>query len=361
MTAANRARPTWGLVMATFRREAYLTRCLQLAAGQTEPPSEIIVVDASPDWLESRQRVTEALRSSHPSLPITYVQAERASIPAQRNQGIALASTDVVFLIDDDAFMYPDCAAHVLSVYAADVAGQIAGVAPAHTDVPPPGFDPGEFGPAVGTPAPPGPAALRRLAASLIQLSWRGFGYFLPYDEDFPRHSLPDACRALGAAPVPYFQGFQMTFRRAVLAEERFEPMLERYALSEDQDFSYRVSRQGLLVEMPTATLTHLTTGGGRLSLRTVHTLRLTNRLALNLVNTDLRARTRMRFFRSLPLHFAVFLLLDLVYRSWTLPRTRGCLDALGPARTLLTLSTAQTRDWYPRFQVELIAKNDGS
>ena len=41
---------TWALVIATYKRENILLRCLQLAAIQTRLPKEIIVVDASPDY-----------------------------------------------------------------------------------------------------------------------------------------------------------------------------------------------------------------------------------------------------------------------------------------------------------------------
>jgi glycosyltransferase involved in cell wall biosynthesis len=41
---------TWALVIATYKREHILLRCLRLAAVQTRLPKEIIVVDASPDY-----------------------------------------------------------------------------------------------------------------------------------------------------------------------------------------------------------------------------------------------------------------------------------------------------------------------
>ncbi len=46
----------------------------------------------------------------------------------QRNQAMELVRADIVFLIDDDSFMYDDCAAEILAVYEKDEAGAIAAV-----------------------------------------------------------------------------------------------------------------------------------------------------------------------------------------------------------------------------------------
>jgi hypothetical protein len=48
---------TWALVVATYVREDVLPRCLRLGAAQTRPPLEIIIVDSSPGWESTRERV----------------------------------------------------------------------------------------------------------------------------------------------------------------------------------------------------------------------------------------------------------------------------------------------------------------
>src|SRR5438552_18364771 len=105
---------SWSLVVATYNRKDVLSRCLALAAGQHRRPLEIIVVDASPDWAATRARVMTELSAHHHHVHWEYVQARRRCLTAQRNQGVRLSHADVLFLIDDDSLMYPDCAEHVL-------------------------------------------------------------------------------------------------------------------------------------------------------------------------------------------------------------------------------------------------------
>ena len=66
-----------------------------------------------------------------------YVKAERRSSTSQRNQGVRAASTDVVFLCDDDSLMYPDCAAEIMRVYDADSGRSVVGVNATNVAVPP--------------------------------------------------------------------------------------------------------------------------------------------------------------------------------------------------------------------------------
>src|SRR6185436_20169250 len=118
----------WGLVVCTYRRADVLLRCLRAAVRQTVPPAEIIVVDASPDWQDTRDRVMREIAADAPAMNWRYVKADVPSLPAQRNQGIALATADILFMIDDDSILFPDCAEEILNVYAADTNHQIAAV-----------------------------------------------------------------------------------------------------------------------------------------------------------------------------------------------------------------------------------------
>jgi cellulose synthase/poly-beta-1,6-N-acetylglucosamine synthase-like glycosyltransferase len=99
-----------------------------LWAGQTRPPLEIIVVDASPGWENTRERVLREIASLWPGIRWHYVEAERRSSASQRNQGVRAASADVMFLFDDDSLMYPDCAAEIMRGYDADSGRSVVGV-----------------------------------------------------------------------------------------------------------------------------------------------------------------------------------------------------------------------------------------
>jgi len=87
----------WALVIPTYKREAVLQQCLLFAAQQTYPPKEIIVVDASPDWEKTQAHIIREIVAKYPEIDWQYVRAKRASSAAQRNQGIELATAEIVF------------------------------------------------------------------------------------------------------------------------------------------------------------------------------------------------------------------------------------------------------------------------
>jgi glycosyltransferase involved in cell wall biosynthesis len=119
---------TWSLVVATYRREFILPHCIMLAARQSRPPKEIAVVDASPDWQSSRERISREIECSHPHIRFVYERAIQPSLTAQRNQGLDLATADVVFLFDDDTLMHQGCAAEIMAIYDADTERAVVGV-----------------------------------------------------------------------------------------------------------------------------------------------------------------------------------------------------------------------------------------
>ena len=53
--------------------------------------------------------------------------------------GIAQLQThEILFLLDDDSFMYPDCAERIMAVYDADADGLVGGIQTGVTALPPP-------------------------------------------------------------------------------------------------------------------------------------------------------------------------------------------------------------------------------
>jgi GT2 family glycosyltransferase len=345
---------SWGLVIATYGRGAVLAECVRLAIHQTRPPSEVVIVDASPDWEATRSAVQELVQAR--GISLRYLEAVRPSSTGQRNQGIAVATADIVFLIDDDTFLYRDCAERILEVYESDPEQRIAGVGGMQNETPPPEADP-RYEVARGPESTHG--TLRERTESFVRrAASRGSGYFLPYDRNFPEHPIPEGCRQLPVRPVRVLDGYRMTLRRTALEKVRFEEVLTRYAVSEDQDLSYRVSRFGLLVETPEARLTHLAYGGGRLSKRTVATLRTTNRIALNVLHSPHRSRTLVRYAAAVPYHTLVGLAHDLVRGDLELPEARGTVAAIAPALRLLAMSPDRVRAWYPSFQARLLDRS---
>ena len=348
-------RLTWSLVVATYARHEMLARSVSLAARQTRPPAEVVVVDGSPDWQAGEALVRGALADAGYGGRLAYQPARTLGLPAQRNQANALAGGDVLFLMDDDSLLYPDAAERVMAAYEADAEGRVVGVGLVHADEPPPGA-------ALPAGAAPTVEGGRRARArrALTRLSWRGTGFFLPYDAEFPAHPLPAACAALGARPAPVLDGFRMTFRRWVCGRLQFEEMLRRYAVSEDQDFSYRASRLGALAELPGARVHHVGAGGGRLPRRTVVTLHWCNQVALRAVHGTGRGRAGLRLAAVLPFRLGVYLLQDALDADAGLPRTRGTLSAIPWCVRFLALPAPRVRAAHAAMQARLLGPDPG-
>src|SRR5438552_4090779 len=149
--------PPWALVLSTYRRREVLMLCLTAAVNQSCPPREIVIVDASPDWRDTREQVLSEFAAPRPGIRWKYVEADRRSLPAQRNQGIALSTAPILFMIDDDSIMYHDCAEQILGIYAADRGRKIAGVGATEAD-----DASAAAGAGAATKAPP-PGAIHRI------------------------------------------------------------------------------------------------------------------------------------------------------------------------------------------------------
>jgi GT2 family glycosyltransferase len=349
---SNQERLAWSLVISTYKRAHILPRCLRLAAEQTRPPAQVVVIDASPDWADTRELVAQEFASKYPSIALIYAKANVASLTAQRNQGIDLATGEVVFLIDDDSLMYPDCAEEVMKVYELDKANAIQGVSAIGVPAPP---DAGpESAPARGGVAAvrPKQTPLRRLFKTLLATKQT---YFLPYDADYPARPIPEHL-SHAVKRIRVMAGYSMTFRTPVVKQERFSELLSRYAAGEDQDLSYRVSRHGALVNAAKAKLCHLEISGGRLSPFHVAILAALNPAVLQQFHSPDRALVNRRWRGILGRRVVIYLLKDLADGELKFSRTRGILFALGQLREVYKRTPGELETWYPQFQRDLLS-----
>lgn len=348
---------TWALTIATYKREHILLRCLRLAANQTKPPQEIVVVDASPNFEEIQSKVIQEISQSHPHIKLIYVKAERPSSTAQRNQAIQLASADILFLIDDDSLMYLDCAEEVMKVYEADSQEIVKGVSPIPVPTPPDFEEDTEQSkaqtPSLETQFNPSP--IRRLAKSLLKTEQT---YFLPYDEDYPVHEIPQEISHLNIGQIEVMAGYAMTFRRSILQKELFSEILDRYAAGEDQDLSYRVSRHGLILNAIDARLCHLQISGGRLSKYVVAILSALNPAVLHQFYSSDLPRSHQKWRAILKQRLLMNFLKDLTDKYWDLPRARGIMYALSKLELIYSKSPQDLLEFYPKFQAELIEQD---
>jgi GT2 family glycosyltransferase len=348
-------RLSWALVISTYKRREILLRCLRNALLQSNPPSEVVIVDASPDWQQNREEAL-LLLAARPEIAVQYVEARRPSLPVQRNQGIDLAIADVLFLIDDDSMMYPDCAAEAMKIYEADVDMRVSGVMCCPAREPP---DAAEATASLGASghaiAQPTQTLLRRLVKSLLNTEGT---YFLPYESASRQRELPASLRDLRVGIIQIMAGYAMTFRRSVLLKERFCELLERYAAGEDQDLSYRASRHGLLLLAQDARLCHLEISGGRLSRRTTTALADLNPAAMQVLYSEDVPRVRREWSRIVQKRLLIRLLKDVSEREWTFQRTHGTLLALEKLHSVYECSHEELSSWYGQLQGELIAQD---
>jgi GT2 family glycosyltransferase len=349
---------SWSLVIATYQREKILCQCLQLAVAQTRKPVEIIVIDASDNWQNTRNQVLSDIASKHPEIRWIYQAANQRGLPLQRNQGLELATADITFLLDDDSLMYPTCAEEIMRVYEADTEGVVKGVQSVLAPTPPGEITVDDVPKAVGSHRDqwiPGIESFQRFIWRHLFLMDADF-LCIPYDGEFPSYPVPASISHLNVHPVKIFHGCRMTFRREAIAQEQFEPLLLFYALLEDMDASYRVSRHGMLLETSDAKLHHFQSNSGRLSRYVVSVLSAMNQaVCIRLYSNDL-IRDRNRFYRLTARRIIAEIFKDGLSRRWTLPQVRGLMLALKCAPQVFKMSNEELAQWYPNFQKELIA-----
>ena len=235
---------TWALAIATYNRPDALHRSVLCAIEQTRPPFEIIIVDSSPNPSSSQQDIQALVLQSRANVRLHYLLSSIAQQTTQRNLAIDASSADVLFMIDDDAYMYPGCADKVMTVFEADLGNRIAAVGPVPAANPP--ASAGETPRALGIPLPRRAAA--QLANAVFEL------WYWPRRPRYPHFDLPPAPLPIRQARI--IHGYRMIVRREIARTCRFDENLVA-GLHEDLDASYRFSQRGALVDLELPLIYH--------------------------------------------------------------------------------------------------------
>lgn len=251
------------VVIATKGRPEALARTLRSMRRCDPLPAEVIVVDGDPE--RSARTVVEAAGDG---LPIRHVGAE-PGLTRQRNRGLDLVSGDTVAFVDDDVAFEPSVFAKLAGAYAdPSVVGATGKVME-------------DQGRRFGNARSP---ARRLLGGRGSEGTMTRFGY--------PRRLQdPDVAR-----DVEFMPGCLMTARRSVADVVRFDECLPGYALAEDEDFSYRLSRVGRVRYLPEAVITHERTGGAGSGTRSFNRDVVVNRAYLFRKNFSRRPLARAQF-----------------------------------------------------------------
>lgn len=367
------AKLDWSLVISTINRREVLAITLKCALTQTRLPSEVIVTDASESWEADRDWIEQQVAPYRfEGLRWVYQPAEVRSLTAQRNQGIAESRCPILFLIDDDSWMYPDCAERILETYEDPANRRVVAIQCVHRGTPPDEIASSD-------------ANAEESAGSLKQKrSWyrenagfdktlRSWGVtrflrhqlllqstgidLIPYYGGFPVYS--EETRFTGSAlrPVRFMSGYGMTFRRDVLEKEKFESAMHYYAAGEDMEISYRVRQHGMILLHREARLHHYQSASGRLSRFTVSQMAVLNRMLW----VKLRSTNHLRDYTKMAILTARILLAEFLKEGfaarWTFPRLRGTLAAVPKMVKMASLPTSQVRPWYIGLQRKLVER----
>lgn len=279
----------FSVIIPTLGRPGLLRETLASLQAATPAPAEVIVVDG--DAERSGKTVAEEFRGF--TTELTYLPTGEG-VTRQRNMGIRAARGDVIVFLDDDV--------------AVDQ-GLFAALEQAFDD---PAVV-GATGPVVEQRSHQivshRSAARRWLLGRGEQGTFTRFGY--------PRYVL-DVDRARDVEVMP---GCLMSVRTDIARTILFDEALEGYALAEDEDFSYRLSRLGRVRFVPGAAIEHKKAGFSTIDPREFNRKVVVNRAYLFRKN-----------FRQTPLARAQFALLiasliahRLLNREWA--AARGLLD----------------------------------
>lgn len=216
-----------------MNRREDLLRAVTTILTQTDPFAELIIVDAGEES-DIEQEVQRHCQEV--GLAVIY-RRSAPSTTRQRNLGADLASGDILLFLDDDIELEPDYHAELLRVYRDHWTGGIGGAQGTQTNI---------------RWRPPRAARarydqiffLRRMVVegeTRVQPSGNGVRVARPHE----------------VMRVEFLQGFNMSFPREVFLRHRFDEALSGYALKEDVDLSYRISRELPLYQTPHAKLAH--------------------------------------------------------------------------------------------------------
>ena len=349
---------TWALCTPTLNRIEVLLLALGCALAQTRPPAEVIIVDAGDGWEADRARVEQAL-ASHPAVRLVYLHSPVRSITHQRNLATQAATADILFCLDDDTLMFPDCAETILRVYEADRAGAIAGVT-ANNDPVSPLAAPEIERKLTGLQDKSKRSGTRN---RLTRWIWREIflmdtlRLFVPYDSRRQTTSTEDVAR-LGQpdlTPALTMIGFAMTVRRNVALAEPFDPWLLSYSPCEDTDATYRFSRHGLLVLSGKARLHHYEVAAARLNRHRVAALFLLNVAFFTRQHSDDLPRHRRRYFALARRRVFAEFLKDGLGLRFRFPQVRGTLYALRRAPEIFDHPDTRLGEDYQAIQREVL------
>lgn len=331
-----------------------MLKCLEATLKQSRKPQQMIIVDASDDWQKSKKLIANSLGATLLEPEFIYIDSEIKSSSHQRNVGLKFCRSDVIFFIDDDAFMYADYAEKVMQIYEMDEKGLIGGIIGLLAVLE---LDKDETSDAVSQ-AISSDSDIKRLKNSFsnyLSKFWDQTELLIPYHGRYYHYNMVAKFGSDLVGDIAFLHGCRMTLRTNIVREVGgFNEILTRGAIAEDSDLSYRISQKYALVVALQAKICHWQTQVERLNKFKNVQLGILNAVALFLLNNNFKSGIKLTVYR-----FALTrLLLEFCRDSFKPQRgfvsTRGALAAMKVIPQFLSMTPEQLRTSYPSFQVSV-------
>ena len=195
-------RPSFGVIVVTYRRVTDLAKCLDGLARQRRKPDDVIVTvrdidQPSRDFLDQRPAG---------DLPLRMVLVTTPGIVAARNAGLDACETDIIAFLDDDTVPHPDWSERVIAHFEQDPRlGGLGGKDRLHDGTK---FD-------------------DRLSDTVGQVRW--YGRVIP--NQHLGHGAP--------REVDMLKGANMSFRRSAVGSIRFDTRLKGQGAQPNDDVAF--------------------------------------------------------------------------------------------------------------------------
>jgi GT2 family glycosyltransferase len=224
------------VIICTKNRVEEPIECVRSVVSQSVPPDELIIVYGGTEEVYLRIK-EEFPRDSR----FKYIRSTcHSCLSVDRNLGVRYSSGDIIIFLDDDTVLDKDFIKEIVKTFESDTSKKVGGV----------------MGDIVNLERPE--TILRKLHANLHLIIARVF--LLPSfgDGRFRASSAPTFIHgAREIKDIEVLSGCDMAFRRDVFKGFQFdEDFPDLY--TDDDDFSYRVSRKYRNVYTPYAKLSHV-------------------------------------------------------------------------------------------------------
>ena len=305
-------------VVPTRNRVGAMGRMLDSLLKQDALPAELIVVDGSEDD-ETRLVVDAFGERAAGTCTVKYLRAETLGAAVQRNQGVAVATQPVIWFLDDDILLEPECVTRLwAALHSADDVGGVNAMITNQL---------------YRAPGRASRIMFRLMGGQGSSLAGRILGpavNLLPED----RSDLPEI------VPVEWLNTTCTMYRREALPEPPFPAHFTGYSLMEDVTLSVIIGRKWKLANARTARIFHDSQPGSHKSDPTeLSAMELINR---HYVMTQILSRTGVVDYARLFL-WEAFQLLAGVVQKHSRPYFFSDLRGKGIAITRLLSPTSRT------------------